>query len=179
MNNKKSRVLCVAAFLGLASLGAQAQVPADAPAGTTVQCKDGSYASPDTKSGACRGHKGIKTWFGKAAPAAAGAAAATAPAAAAAPTLAPAVETQSAKVDKTGVAPSTGTATRTPGSPDLTKMAAAPGGGAGKVWANDETKVYHCMGDRYYGKTKKGEYLSEADAKAKGMHASHNKACTS
>ena len=52
-----------------------------------------------------------------------------------------------------------------------------PGGRAGKAWANDETKVYHCMGARYYGKTKKGEYLSEAEAKAKGMHASHNKAC--
>jgi hypothetical protein len=158
-----------AACLGFAALAAQmqaqAQVPADAPAGTTVQCKDGSYASPDAKAGACRGHKGIKTWYGKDA--------ASAPAAAAAP----AVETQSASVGKTGVAPSTGTATRTPGSPDLTKMAAAPGGGAGKVWANDETKVYHCMGDRYYGKTKKGEYLSEADAKARGMHASHGKAC--
>jgi hypothetical protein len=35
------------------------------------------------------------------------------------------------------------------------------------------------MGDRYYGKTKKGEYLTEADAKAKGMHAPHNKTCTS
>jgi hypothetical protein len=34
------------------------------------------------------------------------------------------------------------------------------------------------MGDRYYGKTKKGEYMTEADAKAKGMHPSHNKACT-
>ena len=45
----------------LCALGAQAQqLPADAPAGTTVQCKDGSYASLDTKSGACRGHKGIK-----------------------------------------------------------------------------------------------------------------------
>ncbi|MFM9924237.1 hypothetical protein VLK31_14685 [Variovorax sp. H27-G14] len=175
-------MLWVAACVGLAalttltSLNAQAQVPTDAPAGTTVQCKDDSYASPDTKSGACRGHKGIKTWYGKAAApaaAAAGAAPGAAPMAAV-----PAVETQSAKVDKTGVAPSTGTATRTPGAPDLTKMAAAPGGGAGKVWANDETKVYHCMGDRYYGKTKKGEYLSEADAKTKGMHASHNKACS-
>lgn len=174
MNKNPKKMLWIAACLGLAAFAAQAQVPADAPAGTTVQCKDGSYASPDTKSGACRGHKGIKTWFGKAADAkAAPAAAAAAPAAAA-----PAVETQSASVDKTGVAPSTGTATKTPGAPDLTKMAAAPGGGAGKVWANDETKVYHCMGDRYYGKTKKGEYLSEADAKAKGMHASHNKTCS-
>ena len=126
------KTLLAAAGL-LAALGAQAQqLPAGAPAGTTVQCKDGSFASPDTKSGACRGHKGIQTWYGKAD---------AQPAAAAA------------------------------------TMAAAPGGGAGKVWANDETKVYHCMGDRYYGKTKKGEYLSEAEAKAKGMHASHNKAC--
>lgn len=143
----------------LTALGAVAQqLPADAPAGTTVQCKDGSYASPDTKSGACRGHKGIKTWYGKA-DAKAGTAAAAPAAAAPAP-----------------AAPAAAPAAKAPAS-DPSKMAAAPGGGAGKVWANDETKVYHCMGDRYYGKTKKGEYMTEADAKAKGMHASHNKAC--
>jgi len=137
------------------ALAAQAQTPpADAPAGTTVQCKDGSYASPDTKQGACKGHKGIKTWYGKAAGAAA-------PAAAAMPAAAPAKD-----------------AAKTPTAAPAPAKTAAPGGGAGKVWANDETKVYHCMGDRYYGKTKKGEYMTEADAKAKGMHASHNKACS-
>ena len=167
--NSTRKALLVAAALA-ATFMAQAQVPADAPAGTTVQCKDGSYASPDNKSGACRGHKGIKTWYGKAD---AKPAAAAAPGAAAAP----AVQTQSAAVSATQAAPSTGAPTKAPAKADSAPMSAAAGGGAGKVWANDETKVYHCMGDRYYGKTKKGEYLSEADAKAKGMHASHNKAC--
>lgn len=54
---------------------------------------------------------------------------------------------------------------------------AAAGGGDGKVWVNTKSKTYHCEGTKFYGKTKVGEYLTEADAKAKGNHADHGKAC--
>lgn len=56
--------------------------------------------------------------------------------------------------------------------------AAAPGGGSGKVWVNTASKTYHCPGTKYYGKTKAGEYMSEADAKAKGNRPDHKKTCS-
>jgi hypothetical protein len=62
--------------------------------------------------------------------------------------------------------------------PTATHVAsAAPGGGADKVWVNTESKVYHCQGDRWYGKTKAGEYMTEAEAAAKGYRADRGKAC--
>ena len=58
----------------------------------------------------------------------------------------------------------------------VAKVAAA-GGSADKVWLNTKSNVYHCFGTKSYGTTKVGEYMSEADAKAKGAHADHGKAC--
>ena len=54
---------------------------------------------------------------------------------------------------------------------------AAAGGGDGKVWVNAKSNTYHCQTDRYYGKRKTGAYMTEAEAKAKGAHADHGKAC--
>jgi hypothetical protein len=54
---------------------------------------------------------------------------------------------------------------------------AAPGGGPGMVWVNTKSNVYHCSDDRYYGKTKDGKYMTEADAKAAHAHGVNNKSC--
>ena len=135
------------------------------PAGATGLCKDGTYYTGESKKGACRGHQGVKDWYG--APAAP---AKTAPAAPA-PMPAPA-----APAPASTAAPAPMPTRITPVAPPATRPAVA-GGGDGKVWLNSETKVYHCPGDRYYGTTKHGEYMSEADAIAKGAHGSHGKSC--
>lgn len=59
----------------------------------------------------------------------------------------------------------------------LAEKTAAPGGGNGLVWVNTASNVYHCQGTAYYGKTKAGAYMSEADAKAKGARADAGKPC--
>ena len=137
------------------------------PAGSTGLCNDGTYYSGDNKRGACRGHKGVKTWYGATSTTSATPAATPAPAAmpaATAPTPKPA---PTPAVMPTTTHAAAGTST----SP-------APGGGAGKVWVNTSSKVYHCEGDRYYGATKQGEYMSEADALAKGNRAAAGKSCS-
>jgi hypothetical protein len=147
--NTKIRLIALVAWI-LASELCLAQ----APAGATGLCNDGTYYMGATKKGACRGHKGVKDWYADIA-----AAPAKTPATAAAPTPAP----------PPAPAPTAKTTANT--APQ------APGGGAGQVWLNTATNVYHCEGTKWYGKTKAGAYMTEAEAKSKGAHADHGKAC--
>jgi hypothetical protein len=158
---------------------AHADAPADAPAGSTGLCKDGSYSSSASKKGACKGHKGVKEWYAAAdaKPAAKDAAPAAAAAPAAKPAMAPAPAAAAAPAPAAAPAAAPGAPAKTASASPSTK-AAAPGGGPGMVWVNTASKVYHCQSDKWYGKTKQGEYLSEADAKAKGNRPEGGKACS-
>ena len=153
----------------IASSAAFAQAPATAPAGSTGQCKDGSYTSDATKKGSCAGHKGVKDWYGASASAGANPFGAGASAPASTTTTTPTVLPSKA--------PASGVVTKAVKTAPSTSP--APGGGPGQVWVNSSSKVYHCAGTKYYGKTKQGEYMTEAAAKAAGNHADHGKACSS
>lgn len=158
---KKSFLMAAFGTLFVASTAfAQTAAPTAAPAkpAVTATCKDGTTYSGTTMKGACRGHHGVN----KKAGATAGLTPASAPAA-----------TPVAVAASSPTAASLAVAASTPGG----ATAPAPGGGAGQVWVNTSTKVYHCPGDKYYGKTKQGSYMSEGDAKAKGYHADHGKTC--
>lgn len=158
-NTMKIQSLIIAGMMSLIGCMTISTAFADTSPSATALCKDGTSYSGTSKKGACSGHKGIKEWYGSktadAAPAPADkAAAAPEKAAAPAPAAAP--------------------------SKPMASSAKAPaaGGGDGKVWVNTDSKVYHCQGSRYYGKTKQGSYMTESEAKAQGNRPDHGKACS-
>jgi len=169
----KTTNLLMAGLLMVAAGSAMAQAPAGAPAGATGICKDGTYSMAASKSGACGGHKGVQTWY------AAAPAKAAAPAAAAKPAATPA-PVAAAKPAAPAPAPAPAAAPAAKAGPAAAAAAktAAPGGGPGMVWVNTASKVYHCAGTTYYGKTKAGKYMSEADAKASGARPDAGKPCS-
>ena len=72
-------------------------------------------------------------------------------------------------------APATTTAPASPTPTSTTSKPAAAGTPQvppvkGMVWVNLSTKVYHKEGDPYYGNTKNGKFMNEADAIKAGYH---------
>jgi len=146
------------------------------PPDATGQCKDGTYTTAESKSGACSGHKGVQHWYGgdskaasKAEPKASASKTASKPAPEDKPS-APAKRTTDASTTSTEHAAKT--------QPWQRPATAAPGGGAGKVWVNTHSKVYHCEKDMWYGKTKHGEYMTQAQAKTSGARPAYGKECS-
>lgn len=48
---------------------------------------------------------------------------------------------------------------------------------ARSVWVNTSSKVYHCPGARYFGKTARGEYMAEVEAVKRGHRPAGGKTC--
>lgn len=46
-----------------------------------------------------------------------------------------------------------------------------------KVWVNTNSSVYHCPGTRWYGRTKSGVYMTQAEAQKKGYRPAYGKVC--
>jgi len=160
------RAFLLATFLATGlSVGALAQT-----AEITATCKDGTSWSGTTRRGACSGHRGVQT-FG-AAPAAASAPSGSQVANPVAPAQVAPPSAVASPAPPTNSAPPNALQSRP------TAPVAAGAGGAGQVWVNSSTRVYHCPGTRYYGKTNNGSYMTEAAAKAEGDRPSRGKTCS-
>ena len=172
MTTKFFTVVTVIGFAGVCIAQAQSPTPGESPAksptpakhraSTKAQATAAPAASPATSPKAKRGSKKA------AAPAAASPAASASPAKFNLGDL--------FKPKTSGAAASPAAANPAPARAASAKAAAtpAPSGGHGLVWVNTESHVYHKEGSRFYGTTKKGKYVSEADAIKEGDKAAHN-----
>jgi hypothetical protein len=167
-----TKFLALVSVVGLATIcvvQAQSPAPTESPAASpakhrthkkaeaTASPTAGTEASPSPT--AKRGRKAKTT--------------ATAPAVSPSPspakkTLADFFKPKTSPSPAAAVAPG---ATRATTAETVAKSTPAPGGGRGLVWVNTETHVYHKEGTRFYGKTKKGKYVTEQEAIKEGDKA--------
>src|SRR5215472_12524559 len=174
--------LSVAVIAGLSLFAGAGQAQS---AGTvTATCKDGASFTGAKRSGACRGHGDVQSWGAASEPSGL-VNPAIEPASNAASTKALSAGTVTATckdgtpftgtkrsgacrghggVQSWGAAEATTIPMNAPAEPTAptTNRRATPTPNNAQVWVNPDTKVYHCAGDRWYGKTKQGSYMSES-----------------
>ena len=171
MNSKFFAFVSVIGLAGICVVQGQSPTPAESPAASpakhrthkkaeaTASPAAGTEASPSPA--AKRGRKAKTT-------------AASSPAVS--PSPSPAKKTLSDFFKpRSSTSPAAPAATGGTSAEAVAKATPAPGGGHGLVWVNTETHVYHKEGSRFYGKTKKGKYVSEADAIKEGDKAGKEK----
>jgi hypothetical protein len=144
---RKVAALCLTMVLSPAIVALPAQQ--SAPRNATGQCRDASFTYSATKRGACSRRGGVAHWWGT-----------RRSTAAATPliTIAP----RQAGVSREAPATSEGRATT---------------GSRVKVWVNTSSSVYHCPGTRWYGATKRGDYMAESEAQATGNRPAYGRRC--
>jgi hypothetical protein len=84
---------------------------------------------------------------------------------------APATAAPAAKADKVDKAP-TAAGGKSGDAPKSSSTEARVPPAKGMVWVNTSSGVFHHEGDRWYGKTKTGKFMTEADAVKAGYRAS-------
>lgn len=99
-----------------------------------------------------------------------------APSAPAAPAPPPSAGTPPSSMPSTTPPPAANPRTSTPPAPRQSTPATPSAQGEqppqpGMVWVNLDTKIYHKEGDRWYGKTKHGKWMTEQEAIAAGYRA--------
>ena len=163
------RTLIITTTLALTLAGiANAQTPAGAPPGATAQCKDGTWSSERGRDAACGGHDGVRTWYGPS----------DSPTNTPAPAMMPPQTFPKSTPQTMPNAQTPTTGTQMGSRPTLPGGMSRPSGAAaGRVWVDRTSRTFVCAGDRGYGTSSGGSYMSESDATAQGNRPADGASC--